>query len=178
MGPESDNVLLVFPWMLGSLLLVTGAVTKLADNVGFQAALRSHPRLKDSALFLAGAFPPVELLIGLLLAVAPRTTIVAGAASLLFLSFFAVTVSAPPGGCGCGPFVPARRSVRSVLNLLLSAVFVIAAISRFSPAVGSRMLALGTLVLAIMSFQAIYELARFRERINGFRLLLQSRPPR
>jgi methylamine utilization protein MauE len=138
-----------------ALVLGSAAVRKALDTRGFLSVLMSHPRLHRRARLLAKAVPAVEAVLALLLLVSPWVTGPAVAAGLLFVGFIAVTLTAPPGRCGCGPFVPERRSLRHLMNLVFAVGLPISVVDTAASPRGDRFLVLASAVTALLTLKLL-----------------------
>src|SRR4051794_40550876 len=100
-----------------ALVLGSAALRKTFDHRGFRSVLLKHPTLRTAAPVLVRTVPLLEAMLAVLLLALRSVMVPAIAASALSAGFIAVTHTAPPGDCGCGPFVPERRSRRDLMNL-------------------------------------------------------------
>jgi hypothetical protein len=138
-----------------SLVLGSAAVRKALDSRGFLGVLMSHPRLHRHAPLFAKAVPAVEGLLAMLLLALPWVAAPAVAAGVLFAGFIAVTLTAPPGRCGCGPFVPERRSLRHLMNLVFAVGLPLSVIGGESSPRGDRLLVLASAVTALLTLKLL-----------------------
>jgi len=140
---------------VAALVLGSAAVRKALDTRGFLGVLMSHPRLHRRAPLLAKGVPAIEGALALLLLSSPWVAAPAVAAGLLFAGFIAVTLTAPPGRCGCGPFVPERRSLRHLMNLVFAVGLPLSVIGVASSPRGDRLLVLASAVTGLLTLKLL-----------------------
>ena len=138
-----------------ALVLGSSAVRKALDAAGFLGVLIKHPVLRRWAPLLVRSVPAAELGLALALVAAPAVEIPALAASALFAGFILVTLSAPPGACGCGPFVPERRSLRHLMNFGFVVGLPLSLVDSDAAPRGDRLLVVASLVIGLLTVKVV-----------------------
>lgn len=140
---------------IASAVLLTAGVTKIVNRVGFQQSLEDNPLVEAWAPFVVRVVPAVEVAFGLLLLLVRVPKVVGGAAGGLFCLFTIAAWAGGPGECGCGPFVPARRTARMAFAGTMGVSLFAISIIGIGGAWEDRFLLGASGIIATISFMAL-----------------------
>jgi hypothetical protein len=136
---------------VSGIVLLVGGIAKAVNREAFDRALDSIVWTRQWSPFLGRAIPAIEVVVGLLLLIAPRVHLISLFGAVLLTAFAVFSAQTNIEECGCGPFVPQRSKPRILFSMLLVSTLAWSfLVGEAGPSIQDRWLAAGSFVLTLL----------------------------